>query len=76
MASWGQSRVTLSPDTKGISGMQQDNTGGARTDTEQPGTELAPNLEQPSQGGNYEGVPTDMGGTSLCLQYSPVWLGR
>lgn len=56
--------------------MQQDNTGGARTDTEQPGTELAPNLEQPGQGGNYEAVPTDTGGTSLCLQYSPVWLGR
>lgn len=51
VARWGQSRVSLSPTTKGISGMQQD-SGDARADSQESGAELAPSLEQPGQGGN------------------------
>lgn len=57
--------MSLSPAAKGILGVQQDSAGGARTDSEQPGTPLAPSLEQPGQAGNCQAVPTDT-----------VWVGR
>lgn len=72
VARWGQSRVSLSPATKGISGVQQDSAGDARPDSHEPETELAPSLEQPGLGGNDEAVPMD----TVCVQHSPGWLGR
>lgn len=69
VARWCQSSLTLHPAAGGSP--WGDGAGEARTDSEQPGAELAPNLEHSGWDGRCQAAPMDTGRVGRHLSVSP-----